>query len=136
MKRTWSDISHAPKDRDLLLWVEGRAEVGRWLSTSTGKGWWVCHAVPINPTHWCFLPRPPEDEHAVDHQLQQMEAERKAPCHCDACMDPGRMDGTYPPLRMFMYTCPLCGNKRCPKTENHRFKCTKSNDVGQVGELE
>ena len=32
--------------------------------------------------------------------------------------------------------CPQCGNKRCPKAQYHDFKCTGSNDVDQVGEIE
>jgi hypothetical protein len=35
-----------------------------------------------------------------------------------------------------MILCPDCGNKRCPKAADHRNKCTGSNDVGQVGEIE
>lgn len=34
-----------------------------------------------------------------------------------------------------MILCDECGNKRCPKAENHRYKCTGSNDPGQVGVL-
>lgn len=37
---------------------------------------------------------------------------------------------------VYMKLCPICGNKRCPKAENSAYKCTGSNDVGQVGELE
>lgn len=32
-----------------------------------------------------------------------------------------------------MVLCPRCGNKRCPKAEDHRFACTNSNELGQVG---
>lgn len=32
--------------------------------------------------------------------------------------------------------CHICGNKRCPKTTNFLFKCTNSNEVGQVGEID
>jgi hypothetical protein len=39
-------------------------------------------------------------------------------------------------LRLIMPLCPICGNKRCPKAENDQFKCTNSNAVGQIGELE
>lgn len=39
-------------------------------------------------------------------------------------------------VAMRMILCPICGNKRCPKADNHRYKCTGSNDVGQVGEWE
>lgn len=39
-------------------------------------------------------------------------------------------------LRSTMICCAECGNKRCPKAENHLFKCTRSNDTNQVGVLE
>lgn len=29
--------------------------------------------------------------------------------------------------------CPDCGNKRCPKANNHENECTNSNEVGQPG---
>jgi len=32
-----------------------------------------------------------------------------------------------------MITCSECGNKRCPKANNHRNGCTDSNEAGQVG---
>jgi hypothetical protein len=32
--------------------------------------------------------------------------------------------------------CPICGNKRCPKAEDSKFKCTNSNELNQVGEIE
>lgn len=34
-----------------------------------------------------------------------------------------------------MMLCPDCGNKRCPRATNHRFVCTGSNALGQVGTL-
>lgn len=39
-------------------------------------------------------------------------------------------------LMRIMILCPTCGNKRCPKAENELFKCTGSNEAGQVGELD
>lgn len=47
-------------------------------------------------------------------------------CHCAQCWP------RYPRFR----ACPTCGNKRCPKTGDHRFRCTNSNETGQVGEVE
>lgn len=38
--------------------------------------------------------------------------------------------------RRIMILCPTCGNKRCPRASNALFKCTNSNAVGQVGELD
>lgn len=35
-----------------------------------------------------------------------------------------------------MSTCDECGFKRCPRAENTAFRCTDSNAVGQVGELD
>jgi len=35
-----------------------------------------------------------------------------------------------------MIVCPVCGNKRCPKASDYRYKCTNSNDPGQTPELE
>ena len=32
-----------------------------------------------------------------------------------------------------MILCPECGNKRCPKANNHRNYCSGSNDNGQQG---
>ena len=34
---------------------------------------------------------------------------------------------------MRFVVCPDCGNKRCPKANDHRNDCTNSNDVGQKG---
>ena len=40
------------------------------------------------------------------------------------------------PLGMvMMITCPICGNKRCPKASNHELDCTDSNDTGQEGSI-
>ena len=32
-----------------------------------------------------------------------------------------------------MQSCPLCGNKRCPKGTDHDLCCTGSNEPGQTG---
>jgi hypothetical protein len=36
-------------------------------------------------------------------------------------------------LRVRMILCPICGNKRCPKANDHRNECTGSNEPGQKG---
>lgn len=38
------------------------------------------------------------------------------------------------PSQRYMIVCSICGNKRCPHAESKLFKCTNSNDVGQIGE--
>jgi len=34
-----------------------------------------------------------------------------------------------------MVVCTICGNKRCPRATDHRYKCTNSNDTGQRGSI-
>ncbi len=45
-------------------------------------------------------------------------------CWCRACR-PITLDD------MRMVLCPECGNKRCPKANDHRNACTGSNEPGQ-----
>lgn len=53
----------------------------------------------------------------------------EARCWCHTCR-PVRM---HPPEDMRMVLCPDCGNKRCPKANDHRNACTGSNEPGQPG---
>lgn len=46
---------------------------------------------------------------------------------CEACRQKSGASRSY------MIVCPVCHNKRCPKAENHEYRCTGSNAVGQVG---
>ncbi|TRM53256.1 hypothetical protein YH64_009145 [Achromobacter sp. LC458] len=48
------------------------------------------------------------------------------PCWCATCRPVSFGD-------MRMVLCPVCGNKRCPRAADHRYACTGSNEVGQVG---
>lgn len=56
-------------------------------------------------------------------------------CTCFSCIDEFKLEGAGGlPLNAFvMIVCPLCGNKRCPHANNHRFDCTNSNEPGQKG---
>jgi hypothetical protein len=58
------------------------------------------------------------------HEKQQEFAKKR--CWCHACR-PITMED------MRMVLCPSCGNKRCPKANNHNNPCTNSNDTGQEG---
>jgi hypothetical protein len=49
------------------------------------------------------------------------------------CIDCFRKSGGW--LRVRMFLCPTCGNKRCPKATDHRLKCTGSNEPGQPGSI-
>lgn len=59
-------------------------------------------------------------------------------CQCLRCATE-RGDGTmigdvFIPAEMSrMFLCAICGNKRCPHSDDHRNACTNSNDSGQVG---
>ena len=51
-------------------------------------------------------------------------------CNCRRCIDERGERPTW------FIVCPKCGNKRCPKASDHRFRCTGSNALGQTGETE
>jgi hypothetical protein len=61
--------------------------------------------------------------------------EMKEECKCSRrkCIETN--DGAIFGLAVFV-VCQKCGNKRCPKASDHRMKCTGSNELNQVGELE
>ena len=42
--------------------------------------------------------------------------------------------GWTPATRMIV--CQKCGNKRCPRAGDEKYKCTGSNATGQIGEME
>lgn len=55
--------------------------------------------------------------------------EREPQCWCLTCR-PMRFED---PCSIRMALCPTCGNKRCPKANDHRNECTVSNEPGQPG---
>ena len=57
-------------------------------------------------------------------------------CVCHACIyhhDLRGPDGLLPLNLTRMILCPDCGNKRCPRAQDHRNECTGSNEPGQIG---
>ena len=50
----------------------------------------------------------------------------RLPCWCHKC-EPA----TWGAMRMIL--CPTCGNKRCPKANDHNLACSGLNAKGQVG---
>lgn len=54
---------------------------------------------------------------------------REPQCWCLTCK-PMRIDD---PSSIRMALCPTCGNKRCPKANDHRNRCSNSNVPGQKG---
>lgn len=59
-------------------------------------------------------------------------------CGCLKCANE-RMEGVmlagcyWMPETVRMYVCAICGNKRCPHSDDHRNACTNSNEPGQTG---
>lgn len=62
-------------------------------------------------------------------QPTQVQAGAVPQCWCLTCR-PMRLEDPYS-IRMAL--CPTCGNKRCPKANDHRNECTGSNEPGQPG---
>lgn len=64
---------------------------------------------------------------ALDHrntlELAEYQPEANPACWCLTC----------DPVTVRMALCPDCGNKRCPKANDHRHACTGSNEPGQKG---
>ena len=56
--------------------------------------------------------------------------QREPHCRCRACLAL-----LAEPVVEFT-VCPKCGNKRCPKADNHRNACTGSNEPGQVAQAD
>lgn len=60
------------------------------------------------------------------------EAERteaSAQCWCSTCRPVNPMVDAD----NRMVVCPDCGNKRCPRASDHIYRCSGSNEPGQVG---
>lgn len=52
-------------------------------------------------------------------------------CNCHTCIRERNITvGGLPLNTVQMIVCPICGNKRCPKADNHRNACTGSNEPG------
>lgn len=73
------------------------------------------------------LPMPFNDMVRAIHAAgAEHRTEPAAPCWCATCRP-------VTPSDMRMVTCPQCGNKRCPRANDHRNACTGSNEPGQPG---
>ncbi len=52
-------------------------------------------------------------------------------CNCRACLRDQRDENGFPKLLSTFVVCSQCGNKRCPKAQNHQNLCTNSNAPNQ-----
>ena len=53
-------------------------------------------------------------------------------CWCHECLNAPEHGPNNSALQT-MILCPGCGNKRCPRANDHRYACTGSNEPGQFG---
>nr|WP_223237632.1 hypothetical protein [Enterobacter hormaechei] len=71
----------------------------------------------INPTYRAMLAAAPDFRE---------NAETSTKCWCRTCRPVTVTDSRF-------VVCPECGNKRCPRANDHRNACTGSNEPGQEG---
>lgn len=62
----------------------------------------------------------------LDRQERSMQSMREGKCGCLTCL---KERGE---VRVQLCSC-SCGNKRCPRSSDHRLECTGSNEPGQPG---
>lgn len=102
-----------------------------------GQGWWDgeawksfdCHdVVPGKVTHWMPLPASPHFREIGNSSTNNFRenAETSTKCWCHTCRPVTMSD-----MRFVVF--PDCGNKRCPRANDHRNACTGSNEPGQIG---
>ncbi|HBV9101009.1 TPA: hypothetical protein MD879_001507 [Escherichia coli] len=84
-------------------------------------GWNACRAVML-----AAAPQSPGSEPATVPGKWIPVSEQKPDCWCLTCRPVTLND-------MRFVVCPDCGNKRCPRANDHRNACTRSNEPGQEG---
>jgi hypothetical protein len=79
-----------------------------------------------------------EDECLMFDQARKNDKTNDPACQCLRCVTErtptvkiGNVEFPIESTRMF--TCQICGNKRCPHSDDHRNTCTGSNEPGQPG---
>ena len=99
------------------------AEHYRNAIASACEGWTMPDGLRKHLETALWSPPTPQPTQAVP------PAGREPQCWCLTCR-PMRFEDPYS-IRMAL--CPTCGNKRCPKANDHRNTCTGSNEPGQPG---
>ena len=144
-----ADYLLACADEKPVAW---RVEV-RWTDTSRDRGRWRKYAdyateksalssqqrfanpgdieSRVRSLYLHPAPVAPQEDRNVWQQIIPEDAPQAEPqCRCRACLAL-----LAEPVVQFT-VCPKCGNKRCPKADNHRNACTGSNEPGQVAQAE
>lgn len=116
-------IAHAPEDLRRLLDLLAEYEESINWGTSCTR----CADV-LTASYEAYV-RAEQAEAALARATSQEVADD--PVCCSRCYDSSR--GT---TFAMMVVCSRCGNKRCPRATWHGYRCTGSNDVAQVPELD
>jgi|GEM_PF-3173831 len=82
----------------------------------------ACRAAALNQTH---VKQPASNGQSFGNS-EQLNSPATPDCWCHTC-SPVTM------TNMRFVVCPDCGNKRCPKANDHRNTCSGSNEPGQDG---
>ena len=118
--RTMSDLLTVPADRiDAML-----RDLRYALEMAHFVGGQDVQAMRFETFDWTD-----DGEHSVDVKMNGEKIcrlEVVPACWCQTCRPITLED-------MRMVLCPECGNKRCPKANDHRHGCTGSNEPGQKG---
>lgn len=91
------------------------------LLWSFNEGWNACRSAMLAAST-----QSPGSEPATVPGKWIPVSERKPDCWCLTCRPVTLND-------MRFVVCPDCGNKRCPRANDHRNACTRSNEPGQEG---
>lgn len=102
-------------------WVSSRG--GRWNGTTEEA---LIEVVNRRAAMLAAAPQPPGSEPATVPGKWVPVSEQKPDCWCLTCRPVVLND-------MRFVVCPDCGNKRCPRANDHRNACTGSNEPGQEG---
>ncbi|EOX4270006.1 DUF551 domain-containing protein [Citrobacter freundii] len=85
-----------------------------------------------SPSHWMPLPAAPHFRKIGNsstnncREISETSTNSAERCWCRTCRPVTMSD-------MRFVVCPECGNKRCPRANDHRNVCTGSNEPGQIG---
>jgi len=108
------------------MWVHSTYKNNGYLQMTTEQKVMYCAAIGAK-----FDPVEPKFE----EQPSKPETTAKL-CQCRACIRAsGEMVGGFPKELTMMIVCDICGNKRCPHANHHKFECTNSNEPATPADL-
>ncbi|ENQ1822170.1 DUF550 domain-containing protein [Klebsiella quasipneumoniae] len=102
------------RDHAVFQWDEDQRN-------AAADSWNACRAATL-----AAAPQSPGSESATVPGKWIPVSERMPDCWCRTCRPVAIND-------MRFVVCPDCGNKRCPRANDHRNACTGSNEPGQEG---